>query len=201
MKNYGFNKLCKTLERKNYAVFLGDAMPFNLNIVGVRSKNPKPNKFNDTLCVFWKHEGLKTLLQFQITTLPGLHWLKKPMNPKGCAILKPGQYRRSYILRLHRGKYLALCQNKDVTVYRDDDKDTEWDMLDVTETTGMYGINIHRASAYTELDNVGLYSAGCQVFSNPEEFSFFINLCERSQELWGENFTYTLINEEDYEME
>jgi len=201
MKNYSFNKLCKTLERQDYAVFLSDSKPFNLNIVGVRSKKPEPNKFNDSLCVFWKHEGQKSLLQFEITTLPGLHWLEKPMNPKGCAILKPGQYRSSYILRLHRGKYLALCQNKDVVVYRDADKDTEWDMIDVTEETGMFGINIHRASAYTELNDVDRYSAGCQVFRNPEEFSFFINLCERSQTLWGENFTYTLINEEDYEME
>ena len=46
----------------------------------------------------------------QCTTLPGLYWLENPMNSKGCAILKEGQYKGVYEIDLHNGKYEAICQ-------------------------------------------------------------------------------------------
>tara|TARA_R110001632_G_scaffold3142_3_gene14043 strand:- start:4237 stop:4842 length:606 start_codon:yes stop_codon:yes gene_type:complete len=197
--NIQLPKLINVLEQKQYAVFKGDSKPFNLNIVGIRAMKPISNKFNDTLCVFWCHEGNWSKLDFCITTLPGLVWLERPMNPKGCAILVPGQYRSVYKIDLHSGKYPALCQrNGNVTVYRDNDKDRDWDMIEGSEETGKFGINIHRASAYKEVESVNSYSAGCQVFQNPDEFGFFMNLCERSREQWGDTFTYTLITQEDY---
>ena len=47
---------------------------------------------------------------------------------------------------LHRGKYLALCQRKPVSVYRDNDKDKRYDLKDKTIDTGLFGINIHKSS-------------------------------------------------------
>jgi hypothetical protein len=120
------------------------------------------------------------------------------MNSKGCAILKEGQYKGVYEIDLHNGKYEAICQRLGpVTVYRDDDKDTEYDMLEGTEQTGMFGINLHRASAYKELDDVDKNSAGCQVIQDPNEYEVHMGIASMAAEIWGNKFTYTLINEND----
>ena len=190
--------LIKSLEDKNYAVFKNDIKPFNLNIVGIRSDNPVVNKFNDMIVVFWKYEGYWNIFQTQITTLAGNIFLINPMNKKGCAILVPNQYRSTYKLDLHRGKYLALCQRKPVSVYRDNNKDFIYDYENSPVDTGMFGINIHRASAYQEVENVNRNSAGCQVIQDPSDYEFLIQLFKLSQKQWGEWFTYTLINESDY---
>jgi hypothetical protein len=135
----------------------------------------------------------------QCTTLAGLSALEKPINPKGCAILKPGRYSGVYKLDMHRKSYLALCQrNGEVTVFRDDDRDREYDMVEGSEQTGMFGINIHRAHSKKELEKIGPHSAGCQVIQDPVEFDLFVCLCKKAKEIWGNSFTYTLIKESDY---
>ena len=190
--------LIKSLEDLDYAVFKNDRKPFNLNIVGIRADNPVVNKFNDLLVIFWKYEGYWNVFQTQITTLPGSEFLINPMNKKGCAILVPDQYRSSYKLGLHRGKYLALTQEKDVSVYRDNNKDFIYDYESSPVDTGLFGINCHRASAYQEVENVSRNSAGCIVTQNPNDYEFCMNLYKQSQQQWGELFTFTLINQKDY---
>lgn len=188
--------LISAMSAAKYTVFQNDSKPYNLNIVGIRATNPTPNKFNDTLAVFWKYEGQWNLFAMQCTTLPGTYWMENPMNSKGCAILVPGQYRSVYKLDQHNGKYLALCQrNGDVSVYRDNNRDMIWDMNPSTIATGMFGINIHRASAYTELENVGVNSAGCQVIQDPNEYKTLIFLAEQAKVQWGNSFTYTLMEQ------
>lgn len=196
--NINIPSLIKSLEDLDYAVFKNDRKPFNLNIVGIRADNPVVNKFNDLLVVFWHYEGYWNVFQTQQTTLAGNSFLINPMNKKGCAILVPDQYRSTYKLDLHRGKYLALCQRKNVSVYRDNNKDYIYDFEDSAIDTGMFGINIHRASAYQEVENVNRNSAGCQVIQDPNDFKFLINLFKQAQNQWGEWFTYTLIKESDY---
>jgi len=192
-------QLIRSLENLGHTVFKNDTKPYNLNIVGIRSTNPTTNKFNDLMCVFWQYEGQWNIYKMQCTTLPGLYWLENPMNSKGCAILKEGQYRGVYKVDKHNGKYEALCQRLgDVTVYRDDDEDKEYDMLEGTEQTGMFGINLHRASAYKELEDVDKNSAGCQVIQDPNEFEIHMNVVSKAAEIWGNEFTYTLINESNY---
>ncbi len=188
----------QAVESRGFNVFKNDTKPYNLNIVGIRSAQPTTNKFNDLMCVFWKYEGQWNMYKMQCTTLPGLYWLENPMNSKGCAILKEGQYKGVYEIDLHNGKYEAICQRLGpVTVYRDDDKDTEYDMLEGTEQTGMFGINLHRASAYKELDDVDKNSAGCQVIQDPNEYEVHMGVANMAAEIWGNKFTYTLINEND----
>lgn len=188
----------QAVESRGFDVFKNDTKPYNLNIVGIRAAQPTPNKFNDLMCVFWKYEGQWNIYKMQCTTLPGLYWLENPMNSKGCAILKEGQYKGVYEIDLHNGKYEAICQRLGpVTVYRDDDKDTEYDMLEGTEQTGMFGINLHRASAYKELDDVDKNSAGCQVIQDPNEYEVHMGIANMAAEIWGNKFTYTLINEND----
>lgn len=181
------------LQKKGYRIFL---RPFELNIVGVRSDSTRPNTFDDTIYVFFNNsEGKLVEHKFQATTDPGTYWLKNPMNPQGTAILKEGQYLNTYGLGLHRGKYMALVQKRPVTVLRDYDRNAVLDFLNGTPDTGLFGINIHRASENGTTKVVEHYSAGCQVFANATDYLLFMTLCERHKQLYGNQFTYTLIDE------
>lgn len=181
------------LQKKGYRIFL---RPFELNIVGVRTDSAKPNSFDDVIYVFFNNsEGKLIEHKFQATTDPGTYWLKNPMNPQGTAILKEGQYLNSYGLGMHRGKYLALVQKRPVTVMRDYDRNAVLDFLNGKPDTGMFGINIHRASENGITKTVDHFSAGCQVFANATDFVLFMSLCERHKNLYGNDFTYTLIDE------
>jgi hypothetical protein len=191
----------KALQNAGHKMFKSDKQDFNLNIVGIRSVKPTVNEFNDLMVVAWKFKGKWTLKKYVITTLAGVKWLQKPMNPKGCAILKEGRYEKTWAIAMHQNKYAALCQRKPVQVYRDNNKDSHYDMWESSVQTGLFGINIHRASAFNVLSKVDLYSAGCQVFQNPKDFDEFMNICRNSQRVWGDYFTYTLISENNFENE
>ena len=181
------------LQKKGYRIFL---RPFELNIVGVRADSVKPNSFDDTIHLFFNNsEGKLIEHRFSATTDPGTYWLKNPMNPQGTAILKEGQYLNCYGLGLHRGKYLALVQKRPVTVIRDYDRDAILDFMNGREERGLFGINVHRASENGTTKTVDQYSAGCQVFANPTEFILFLQLCEKHRNLYGNEFTYTLIDQ------
>jgi hypothetical protein len=39
------------------------------------------------------------------------------------------------------------------------------------------------------------YSAGCQVFANAADFGTFMALCQKHSQLYGNRFSYTLLNE------
>lgn len=187
------NTIQTALQQKGYKIFL---RPFELNIVGIRTDSTKPNSFDDFIYVFFNSsEGKPVEYKFSATTDPGTYWLKNPMNPQGTAILKEGQYLNTYSLGLHRGKYLALVQKRPVTVIRDYDRDAVLDFMNGKEDKGLFGINIHRASENGPTKTVDQYSAGCQVFANPTEFILFLQLCERHKTLYGNEFTYTLIDE------
>ncbi len=165
---------------------------FNLNIVGIRSPDRRSNKFDDFICCVYKVYGAWRYKAWPVTTDPGLAYRKTPYaNTKGTAILKSGQYRGAFHIGLHRGQYSALVQRGEVTVYRDNNKDSTLDHVD--EEKGYFGINIHRASAHRSLDDVGVYSAGCQVFSDPDDFNEFMSLCQKSATRYGIRFTYTLL--------
>lgn len=176
--------------------------PFKLNIWGIRSKHIKPNKFDDTLCVFFneKKSGKvkwKTYC-FKITTDPGTYWLKNPIKPRGTAILKQGQYLNSYKIARHRGKYYALCQRLGkVRIIVDFNRDLVLDFKNIKTETGMFGINIHRARKTGTTYRIDNHSAGCQVFQNANDFSFFMRLCEMHRKIHGNKFSYTLIDQRE----
>ena len=116
------------------------------------------------------------------------------MQAQGTAILAQGQYKGAYRIGMHQGKYKALVQTKPITVIRDYDRDAKLDFRNGTKSKGMFGINIHRASLNGITKQVDKYSAGCQVFSNINEFKEFLSLCEKHLSLYGNSFTYTLID-------
>lgn len=183
------------LAKKGYAFFIkGD---YNLNIIGVRHSGSKiTNKFEDCIVVIYNTANEKNIKRvFPCTTLPGKKAMDNPSNYKGTAILKPGQYRGAYTIRKHRGQYEALCQAKALPVYRDNDKDNEYDFNPITIDNGIFGINIHKAGVNSI--NIDGWSYGCQVFQKLIDFNAFMRLVKRSAEIYGNKFTYTLINEED----
>lgn len=194
--NYNFEELFK---QKGYAYFTKGT--YNLNIIGVRSNNNNKvtNQFDDYLVVIYRTNDNKFVRQiYTITTEPGLYYMAQHlMNPKGTAILVPGQYRGCWQIGKHRGKYEALCQKKSIKVYRDGNMDRVYNLRPETIDNGIFGLNIHRASQNYTVTNVDKYSAGCQVFNKPQEFNSFMRLCRLQKDIYGNSFTYTLIKEED----
>lgn len=177
---------------KTYQVY---TRPYELNIVGIRTGSTTPNRFDDEIHVFFKNNANQWIHYiFPATTDPGTYWLKNPMHPQGTAILKQGQYKETYQIGLHKGKYYALVQRKPVTVIRDYDRNAVLDFLNGRPDTGMFGINIHRASVNGTTKTVDNYSAGCQVLANINDFNLFMQLAEKHRQLYGNSFTYTLID-------
>ena len=175
---------------------------YNLNIVGVRNGetgNEVTNKFDDFLTLSYKVDGEWNYHCFDATTDPGKHWVENVMNEDGVAILKENQYRGSHKIGLHQGKYEALRQQKPVQVYRDNDLDGNYDLLEENIQEGIFGINIHRATKWegkksTQIDK---WSAGCQVIASNDDFRLFMEICNKAKDTWSNSFTYTLINTND----
>jgi hypothetical protein len=194
--NKSIRSLIRLLESKKYILY---SKPYQLNIVGVRHNGTVPNKFDDKMYVFWKNDTGKCEGKvFNITTDPGTFWLNNPMSPQGTAILKEGQYVGAWKIGMHQGKYKALTQAKPITVYRDYDRNAVLDFNNGKEETGMFGINIHRANAVGTTKVIDKYSAGCNVFENAEDFAKFLALCDKQEALYGNSFTYTLVDERAY---
>ena len=192
----------KAVERvmalKGYAYF--KTGKYNLNIIGIRSDQNRKvtNKFDDFLLVtYYDGESMKVKI-YPITTEPGRYYMKeKLLNPKGTAILVPGQYRGCWQIGLHNGKYEALVQKKPVSVYRDGNKDLIYDLDPKKIDKGVFGINIHRSNPYGESATIDNWSAGCQVFASSKDFKEFMELCAKQKAMYGNSFTYTLLDEKD----
>ena len=196
-------KLIKaTLEAKGYKWFNDhNNKGYDVNIVGIRNsktKNRVTNAFDDTMTISYKcEEGYWHFHEYDCTTDPGTHWVENLLNSDGVAILKPGQYRGSHKIRLHQGKYEALGQKKPVTVYRDNNLNETYDYDNAT--TGVYGINIHRATAKSsgKSTRVDKWSAGCQVIARNSDWHEFLNICKKARDIHGNSFSYTLLESKD----
>ena len=71
------------IRKKGYDVFEQDSKPFNLNIIAIRSNDPKVNVFNDHMHLCWKYRGQWNDFNFPITCDAGLYWLNNPMSKLG----------------------------------------------------------------------------------------------------------------------
>jgi len=193
-------QLQKAVKSNEYRWFEGG--DYNLNIVGIRNSDTEgkvTNKFDDWVTLSYSVNGEMMFHCFDATTDPGSHWEKNLLNKDGVAILVPGQYRGSHTIGLHQGKYEALRQKSSLKVYRDKDKDGVYDFLEENIKEGIYGINIHRATSRvggksTQIDK---WSAGCQVIAANADFKLFMEVVNKSAKLYGNSFTYTLIESKD----
>ena len=186
-----------TMKAKGYAWFEG-AKDFDLNIIGIRNSatgTKVTNVFDDWMTLSYKENGQWKFHQWNCTTDPGTKAVKEYHAANGVARVVPGQYRGSHMIGLHQGKYEALKQQKPVKVYRDSNKDMNFDENKIEE--GIFGINIHRSSATGTSTYVENWSEGCQVFANVDDFNKFMEICNKAKAIHGNSFTYTLIESKD----
>jgi hypothetical protein len=172
-----------------------DTRPQALNLLGLRSGSTEPNRFDDELFAFWRNEkGRWEVKMYPCTTDPGTFWLQNPGHPQGTAILKQGYYPNSWQIGLHRGQYPALVQRRPVTVLRQYRREDLLDFFNGTPDTGVFGINIHRASRSGTTLKVDRYSAGCQVLANADDFRELMQLAEIHRDRYGNSFSYALVD-------
>ena len=147
-------------------------------ILGVRSKDDEPNKFDDK---FYEYEGTEFIRVLVGTTNPGSSILKggyKKYNPLGAAVVQSNKwYYDVWTYGLHRGKMPALLQRgAKISVYRDGDDDGKSEELG-KPIDGWYGINYHtntydfsKASLKMSRTTIDGWSAGCQVINDREKY-------------------------------
>ena len=191
--NLSIASLKRTIQNANYKWF--EDQP---NIIGIRSRLNVPDAFNDILCIVYKENDEEKLFTANITTDPGITYQLKFLNPKGCAVMKRGQYLDAYKLGFHQNKpdHRALIQVGKITVFRDNDKDGVAETEGFPEEIGYFGCNIHGANKNVDTTKIGPWSAGCQVHSR---WSAKEKMCDIVEKYKGVNnglVTYTLVNEE-----
>lgn len=193
--NYTREQIERAVKAKGYVWFEG-AKDYDVNIIGIRNSNTGQkvtNAFDDVITVSFKINGVWQYKEWANTTDPGKKGVLEYHNTAGVARLVEGQYRGSHTIRLHQGKYEALGQAKNVKVYRDANKDLNYDETKIQE--GVFGINIHKAGAdSTYVEN---WSEGCQVFKKSADFEEFMKICRKARDIHGNSFTYTLIESSD----
>ena len=195
--SYTREQIEAAVKAKGYVWFEDSANKgYDVNIVGVRNASTGKkvtNVFDDHLTISFKENGEWKFFIWAATTDPGKKGVLEYHNKDGVARLVPNQYRGSHTIRLHQGKYEALGQQKNVKVYRDANKDLNYDETKITE--GIYGINIHKAGKdSTWVEN---WSEGCQVFKRVKDFDEFMKICKKSAKIHGNSFSYTLIESSD----
>jgi len=170
--------------------------PFQL--IGVRNAD-KPNNWNDTMLVVYDD----IVEEFECTTKPGVYYLKKLLNSKGCSILKEGQftYKLGYHKQTNSARYRALNPTYNLPVHRDPTKNGTFH-YNINSSEGG-GINIHSTKVGTEKSSPGSgvksWSAGCQVIHYWSDFQRFMSLCEKYRtKLEGGIYQYTLLNASDF---
>ena len=192
---YSKEKIEAAVKAKGH-VWFDSGKDYDLNIVGVRNSatgNVVTNLFDDALTLSYRVDGNWVYKEWQATTDPGTKGVKEFHNAAGVARLVEGQYRGSHGIGLHQGKYEALKQKANVKVYRDANRDMTYDESKIQE--GIFGINIHKAGAdSTYVEN---WSEGCQVFKKSAEFDEFMKICKKAESIFGNSFTYTLIESSD----
>ena len=201
------DQILAVMQNKNYWIGARET-GIDLNIVGIRSKDARSNKFDDWMAVFYRMHSEWTLNLMACTTDPGIYWrehlfqVEKGKVPfkvaKGSAILKEDQYKDTYKLGKHHG-YAALVQQKSVVVYRDKNLDRTLDFNDETLEYIPSSINIHRAGKQNTSINVDKWSAGCQVVADPNQFKMLMDLCRKSLNQNEGGLTYTLLHENDFD--
>ena len=192
-----FDDVKNVVEQKGHTWWEGEYDPF---LYAIRSRSLLVNLWNDILGICYIDKfGNKINLMHHGSTKPGLNWLKeKTGNVNGTAILQPGQYRRCWTIGTHSG-YPALIQSRlgAFNVWRDNNKDGRFDFQGPTYTDAT-GLNMHTESLIHDTDKVGLYSAGCQVREFDKEHFITMNILLLSIDKYGDDFSYTLMEERDF---
>jgi len=191
VKSYTDNQLLNRV--KLLPSFKG--FPKDFWILGVRSNEDAPNKFDDKFYLF---RGEQFVEVTSGTTNPGLTILAggfKEYNKAGAAVVKADEwYHGLWRSGKHRGKMDALLQiGSKIKFYRDGDFDGKSEELGML-MEGFIGINFH-ANTYNfksqvKKEDINDWSAGCQVINDNAKYLKFIELCRPQKDV-----TYCLIKE------
>ncbi len=127
-------EIVAVMRGKKYKVFK-NPNGHDINLVGIRNSSSRANRFDDWISAFYWYDGIWNQFAFPGTTDPGTFYRENPLNVRGTAIMKPGQYRRAYKVGRHKG-YKAMQQVGPITVYRDDNKDAELNTTGTEEDKG-----------------------------------------------------------------
>jgi hypothetical protein len=188
----------KAIKTKGYKWFADESNKgYDVNIVGIRNSetgDKVTNLFDDTITISYKENGEWKFHQWPATTEPGKKGMLQGKAAGGVAFIVPGQYRGSHAIGLHQGKYRALRQIGNIKLYRDGNRDLVFDKDKITECSNC-GINIHKAGVdSTFVEN---WSEGCQVFKRSKDFDEFMEICTKAEKVFGNKFTYTLLESKD----
>jgi hypothetical protein len=189
VKNYNDKQILDRV--KSLKSFKG--IPQGYWIVGVRSEEDAPNKYDDKFYLFNGEQFVKVVTG---TTNPGTPILQGGFlkyNRVGAAVVKADEvYYDVWKFGLHQGKMPALKQVGPFIVYRDGDKDGKSEEIGAPITGSGYGINFHTCSYLDKVvgENIGGWSAGCQVINNTEQYYMIINLIKNQSRV-----TYCLLKE------
>jgi hypothetical protein len=189
-----YTSLKKVIQDKKFEFYNG---AYNLNLVGIRNRTRTVGSYDDTFCVLYKddQDNEQILEVTEFTTDPGSYYMvDKLLRAEGCAILTSGQHKSVWKTGKHLDKYKALVQlGGEIDVFRDKNRDLVMDMDPSTIQRGYFGINLHYGG---ELPEVGMYSAGCQVFQHKDDFNTVMDLVQKQIDHdYGDTFSYTLLDE------
>ncbi|WP_254957862.1 MULTISPECIES: glycoside hydrolase family protein [unclassified Cyanobium] len=175
-------RIIQYMRQKGVQVFAG---PGERNIVYVEGMNPDgslnddpPNQFNDLRLVIDCAEARPKIIgKWEATTEPGSHYTNTPMNARGAARIRFGQY-RAWQVGQHgeNDPHEALVQAAPVTVFRDANRDFQ--RPGDSEDTGLFGINQHWGYDLPRND-IGRASAGCLVGRSREGHREFMRLVKQ----------------------
>jgi hypothetical protein len=168
-------------------------IPAGYWLLGVRSLDDIPNRFDDKIYLF---KGEEFVLVTSATTNAGTPTLRQfeKINKDGAAVLKADEwYYNVWKYGKHQGKVEALLQlgNK-VKVWRDTDKDDKSEEQGKLQE-GYFGINFHPNTydlSKPSGTTIGWWSAGCQVVNRVDLYKIMIKLLKTEKFV-----TYCLINE------
>lgn len=175
-------RIVQYMRQKRFQVFTG---PGERNIVYVEGMDPDgslnadpPNQFNDLRLVIECVDGRPAIIgRWEATTEPGSHYTNNPMNPRGAARIRFGQYRAWQVGQHGQSNpHEALVQAAPLTVHRDANRDFQ--RPGDQEDTGLFGINQHWGYDLPRQD-IGEASAGCLVGRTREGHREFIRLVKQ----------------------
>lgn len=171
-------RILQYMQLKKYTIF---TQPCEYNIVYVEGMNPdgtlnsdSPNMWNDIRLLIERNSLVDV---WTATTEPGRFYTLQPLNERGAARIKFGQY-QAWQVGMHGNadRHEALVQVRDVPVHRDLNKDFKrtGDAID----TGLFGINQHWGYDYP-YEDIGVASAGCLVGRLKEGHREFMHLIKQ----------------------
>ncbi len=170
------------------------SIPDSYWLLGVRSTEDEPNKFDDKIYLF---KGEQFICVTSATTNPGVTVLRNyaKFNSKGAAVAVADEwYYGLWRKAKHQGKITALVQiGAKIKVWRDGDKDDKAEPAPVMQE-GFFGINLHPNSYDINANTTGTlvngWSAGCQVVNDMDKYRMILGLIPD-----GVGVSYCLLNE------